>query len=157
MICSVSAQTRPEPPVAGVAELADARDLKSRGSNPVPVRPRSPAPYRGIEQLVARRAHNPEVVGSSPTPATIKSPLFSRKAVIFFCFHYFFSPLYFVVAGLTQTLTHTGEKRGPDAAVPCPGLALFWDIFRGRLPAPFPWLSPPLSGRRWSHGRRCPG
>ena len=53
--------------------MADARDLKSRGSNPVPVRPRSPAPYRGVEQLVARRAHNPEVGGSSPPPATIKS------------------------------------------------------------------------------------
>ena len=26
--------------------------------------------YRGIEQLVARRAHNPEVVGSNPSPAT---------------------------------------------------------------------------------------
>ena len=26
--------------------------------------------YRGVEQLVARRAHNPEVVGSSPTAAT---------------------------------------------------------------------------------------
>ena len=26
--------------------------------------------YRGVEQLVARRAHNPKVVGSSPTPAT---------------------------------------------------------------------------------------
>ena len=57
---------------AGVAELADARDLKSRGRDPVPVRPRSPAPYRGVEQLAARRAHNPEVVGSSPTSATIK-------------------------------------------------------------------------------------
>ena len=30
--------------------------------------------YRGVEQLVARRAHNPEVVGSSPASATIKSP-----------------------------------------------------------------------------------
>ena len=60
----------PEATHAGVAELADARDLKSRGSNPVPVRPRSPAPYRGVEQLVARRAHNPEVAGSSPVPAT---------------------------------------------------------------------------------------
>ena len=28
------------------------------------------AKYRGVEQLVARRAHNPEVVGSSPAPAT---------------------------------------------------------------------------------------
>ena len=27
--------------------------------------------YRGVEQLAARRAHNPEVVGSSPTPAII--------------------------------------------------------------------------------------
>ena len=28
--------------------------------------------YRGVEQLVARRAHNPEVLGSSPSPATNK-------------------------------------------------------------------------------------
>ena len=28
--------------------------------------------YRGVEQLVARRAHNPKVVGSSPASATIK-------------------------------------------------------------------------------------
>jgi hypothetical protein len=27
--------------------------------------------YRGVEQLVARRAHNPEVVGSSPASATM--------------------------------------------------------------------------------------
>ena len=33
-----------------------------------------PSKYRGVEQLVARRAHNPEVVGSSPASATIKSP-----------------------------------------------------------------------------------
>ena len=34
--------------------------------------------HRGIEQLAARRAHNPEVGGSSPPPATNKlkvSPL----------------------------------------------------------------------------------
>ena len=30
--------------------------------------------YRGVEQLEARRAHNPEVVGSSPASATIKIP-----------------------------------------------------------------------------------
>ena len=27
--------------------------------------------HRGVEQLVARRAHNPKVVGSSPASATI--------------------------------------------------------------------------------------
>ena len=35
---------------------------------------RSASQYRGVEQLEARRAHNPEVVGSSPASATIKSP-----------------------------------------------------------------------------------
>ena len=29
--------------------------------------------YRGVEQLVARRAHNPEVVGSNPAPATTQT------------------------------------------------------------------------------------
>ena len=55
--------------------MVDTGDLKSPGSNTVPVRVRSPAPpiqYRGVEQLVARRAHNPEVAGSSPVSATIK-------------------------------------------------------------------------------------
>ena len=28
---------------------------------------------RGVEQLVARRAHNPEAAGSNPVPATTKS------------------------------------------------------------------------------------
>ena len=55
-----------------MAELADAQDLKSCG----PYRPYRfdsglrHHNYRGVEQLVARRAHNPEVVGSSPSPAT---------------------------------------------------------------------------------------
>ena len=31
--------------------------------------------YRGVEQLEARRAHNPEVVGSSPASATKKPPI----------------------------------------------------------------------------------
>ena len=55
--------------------MVDTGDLKSPGSNTVPVRVRSPAPsgktiYRGVEQLVARRAHNPEVGGPSPPSAT---------------------------------------------------------------------------------------
>jgi hypothetical protein len=43
-------------------------------------------PYRGVEQLVARRAHNPKAVGSSPAPATRKSQsvdwLFSFQACL---------------------------------------------------------------------------
>ena len=35
---------------------------------------------RGVEQLVARRAHNPKVAGSSPVPATgSKEESLSRK------------------------------------------------------------------------------
>ena len=51
---------------AGVAEQADARDLKSRGSisrtGSSPVSGTNPFKYRAVEQLVARRAHNPEVM-----------------------------------------------------------------------------------------------
>ena len=38
--------------------------------------------YRGVEQLVARRAHNPEVVGSSPASATMTVPLKGTNAEI---------------------------------------------------------------------------
>ena len=64
---------------AAVVESADTKDLKSFDRNIVPVQVRSAAPkiYRGVEQLVARRAHNPKVVGSSPSPATM------RKALVF--------------------------------------------------------------------------
>ena len=73
---------------AGVVELVDTGDLKSPGSNTVPVRVRSPAPvfliqYRGVEQLVARRAHNPEAVGSSPASATRKTAVFVKKTAVF--------------------------------------------------------------------------
>jgi hypothetical protein len=37
--------------------------------------------YCGVEQLVARRAHNPKAVGSSPAPATTKS---IEKLMLFF-------------------------------------------------------------------------
>ena len=78
---------------AGVVELADTRDLKSLGSDTVPVRARSPAPsgikglkYRGVEQLAARRAHNPEVAGSSPAAATKKTADFSLRSAVFYNF-----------------------------------------------------------------------
>lgn len=37
-----------------------------------------------MEQLVARRAHNPKVVGSSPAPATESNSLDNTKSVRFF-------------------------------------------------------------------------
>ena len=40
-----------------------------------------------MEQLVARRAHNPKVVGSSPAPATqVNKKAFNRKIRGFFAF-----------------------------------------------------------------------
>ena len=65
-----------------MAELADARDLKSRellartGSTPVfgtkfVLEMTGKNKRRGVEQLVARRAHNPEAIGSNPIPATM--------------------------------------------------------------------------------------
>ena len=40
--------------------------------------------YRGIEQSVARWAHNPKVAGSSPAPATIKAEwLYYLRIAIF--------------------------------------------------------------------------
>ena len=41
--------------------------------------------HRGVEQLVARRAHNPEAGGSSPSPATkIDNWLFYSRLFLFF-------------------------------------------------------------------------
>ena len=39
-----------------------------------------------MEQLVARRAHNPKVVGSSPAPATKQVKSLESKVSGFFCF-----------------------------------------------------------------------
>jgi hypothetical protein len=36
-----------------------------------------------MEQLVARRAHNPKVVGSSPAPATSESGSYSKIVTAF--------------------------------------------------------------------------
>ena len=38
--------------------------------------------------MEARRAHNPEVVGSSPASATIKTTVFVTKTVVFLTFWY---------------------------------------------------------------------
>ena len=42
--------------------------------------------YRGVEQLAARRAHNPKVVSSSLTPATKNLIRVARDCrLLFFC------------------------------------------------------------------------
>ena len=48
--------------------------------------------YRRVEQLVARRAHNPEVAGSSPVPAPTKKTVFQPKYGLFL---HFFTRLHF--------------------------------------------------------------
>ena len=99
--------------------MADTGDLKSPGSDTVPVRVRSPAPsgsseYRGVEQLAARRAHNPEVAGSSPASATSK--------VLISCeirtFSVLFCSITYLLFFLTQTLTPTGAGSGKHYTAP---------------------------------------
>ena len=75
-------------------------------------------PYRGVEQLEARRAHNPEVVGSSPASATIKTPNFDKKSGVFLTFY----------AALENLKMPWG---------------LFWGLFEDvlfRYFFPFPWV-----------------
>ncbi len=58
---------------ARVAQLVEHHLAKVAvaGSNPVSRSSLFLPKYRGVEQSVARRAHNPKVIGSSPVPATI--------------------------------------------------------------------------------------
>ena len=44
--------------------------------------------YREVEQLAARRAHNPEVVGSSPTFATKEERNYDTIFIVAFVFLY---------------------------------------------------------------------
>ena len=70
--------------------------------------------YRGVEQLAARRAHNPEVTGSSPVPAIImivaasaayKHDTLGRKPTVlqFFC-------AWFRGVGVNMPACHAGDR-----------------------------------------------
>jgi hypothetical protein len=52
----------------------------------------------GWSSLVARRAHNPKVVGSNPAPATILKS--QHLVLVFFCLYYLLD------AFITNTLAH---------------------------------------------------
>ena len=54
-----------------------------------------------MEQLVARRAHNPKVTGSSPVPATTKD---TGNSILFF---------YHIFGGLISATADTGS---PDSS-----------------------------------------
>ena len=62
-------------PLEGYPSWPKGTDCKSvscafTGSNPVPsITLSGSSQCRGVEQLAARRAHNPKVAGSSPVPA----------------------------------------------------------------------------------------
>ena len=85
-----------------MAELADAQDLKSCGGK-TPYRFDSDSRHQktkvaepsdaGWSSPVARRAHNPKVIGSNPIPATIK---IIRKELADFIINFFVSYLLIV-------------------------------------------------------------
>ena len=50
-----------------------------------------------MEQLVARRAHNPKVIGSSPVSAMDKSPRNFEKFLGLFCIINLFDNLYGII------------------------------------------------------------
>ena len=52
--------------------------------------------HRGVEQLVARRAHNPEAGGSSPSPATKNRKRILRNQCPFFLFLMMYTESVFV-------------------------------------------------------------
>ncbi len=86
--------------------------------------------YRGVEQLAARRAHNAEVGGSSPSSATIKTTVFTSKTVVFLTFRFNFQ--------------HQKNRRGEDLGkVP---FEIHFDKFRYSPFYPlFPTFSPKIS------------
>ncbi len=55
--------------------------------------------YRGVEQLAARRAHNPEVTGSSPVPAI------GRKSTVLPYFNAWFRGV-----GVNMPACHAGDR-----------------------------------------------
>ena len=123
------------------------------GSTPV-----SGTTYRGIEQLVARRAHNPEVGGSSPPPAT-RNPLESPDFSGLFLFLATFPRGLFFALKFDPDFDPYGEKVRSRRAFLCLDLTAFLGRFlrfRELLSIPVPWPWPPPFAPPWSRGHRYP-
>ena len=93
-------------------------------------------------------AHNPEVGGSSPPPATNK-PLKSYDFSGFLHFSSLFWQVCFPSFILTQILTHTGNFSGKGESIS----ERVKDCRRVHSPS----SGPLVSERHWLHERRCPG
>src|SRR5699024_11401990 len=88
-------------------------------------------------------AHNPEVGGSSPPPAT-RNPLESCDSSGLFLFSATFSRGLFWVSESDPDSDPYGNFSGLERAINCR---------RERAP----WPPPPVAEPRWSHGRSGPG
>ena len=85
----------------------------------------APPAKRSIGYFSSKIANN--LRGFELLPLAIKAPLSSRKAVLFFHFCNFFGRPHFLDTEVTQTVTQTGQKIGPEAAFPPPGfLSFLW-------------------------------
>ena len=85
-LLSMTSVVRIHPHPFGVlAQLGEHLPYKQRvtGSSPVgPISMKIEYIIAGWSSLVARRAHNPKVVGSNPSPASMKSLTFISKAFL---------------------------------------------------------------------------
>ena len=111
---------------------------------------------KGLETLVPQRtekptaAHNPEVVGSSPAPATTKTPLSSRKAVFFFHFCNFWRTSPFPGHRGDPNRDPYGSKNRPGGGVSASGSSCFWEGFWGIYNAAVRTLSMALAASFWA-------
>lgn len=73
--------------------------------------------HRGVEQLVARRAHNPKVAGSSPVPTTKKKPVSPHENRLF--------SLGFPGTLMTECLCRLIAKNSGRSSLPAPAFLFF--------------------------------
>ena len=128
----------------GVGEINGAERLKSHFS----LQQKWHKSPQWSQNSIQTAAHNPEVGGSSPPPATNK-PLKSYDFSGFLLFSSLFWQVCFPSFILTQILTHTGNFSGKGWIT----LERLRDCRRVHSP----WFGPLVAERRWSHGRKCPG